>query len=44
MRIIVGFLGTVCGIVAIGFFGWTSLFWPRWTDDAIDSLQEWLDG
>jgi|TARA_Y100000310_G_scaffold299832_1_gene335008 hypothetical protein len=43
MRIIVGILGTVCGIVSIAFFGWTSLLWPKWTDNAIESLQEWLD-
>ena len=43
MRIIGAFLGTVCGIITIAFFGWTSLFWPRWTDNILESLQEWLE-
>jgi len=38
-----GLLGTICGIFVVSLFGWTGLFFPRWTDKVMRSLQEWLE-
>jgi len=41
-RTIAGLLGIICGYFVIAVFGWTSLFFPEWTDSKFEALQNWV--
>ena len=43
IKSLVALAGFFCGIVTVSFLGWTSLFWPKWTDNTLAKIQKWVD-